>query len=1234
MRLPSAWRSRRSSRAPNKGSPSRLLTLASLATLANAINVVPVPSPNLDLSKLGKTGIAGDFTGISLYEWEGQNENSFATNGSQSLMTQFPDGSFLNVLDSDASIQAICVFKDALILGGNFTSLGGSEFTAIAQLDLNSTKLTNLTGITGQVNSLFCDEDSNTVYVGGSFQAGESTNAITWVQDNGFTSLPFAGFNGPVMSITQAANGNIVFGGSFTGLGNTSTPSETSEILVNLSTANITTTQGSTTTGFSDPENIICKTDGVDGSGNTWLMEDDTAGSWTANFEFGFEPTRLRLYNTHQDGRGTKTWRFTAFPINGIMNFTYIDPATNQNATCTSECPLSDDTSVEYQDFFFVNNVGMNEFTIDVSAWYGSGGGFDGIELFHQNIYTYAINDFNEPSCSNTSFPSTATSTGDWTVTPSGESNSEYITAQLTGTVSSDSAAVTFYPDVSESGNYTVSLYTPGCIQDDTCLSRGQVNLTWTLTEDEGASDDFRTLFQTNNYDKYDVLFTAVMDAASSSFRPSIVLTPGNDQTSDNVTIVAQRIGLYLQNSTGGLNGLFEYDPSKATVDTADFSTSQFDKLGSSFDDRSAVTTLAQDGDITYIGGNFSSSSIKNIVGIDTSNNSTVELDGGLNGAVNSLYASDGQVYAGGAFDNNLDKSNSALSHVAVYDSSSKAWSPLGAGVDGPVASIAPLSLNVSGSTPETVVALTGSFTSLLAFDDNSELTAEGFAVWVPSQKNWLQHVNGSYPAIGGILTTSLINATDGMSLYAGSLSSKALSANGVVSMGETLGAFPVNFTSQSSSNTTGSVTKRASVINSTETLTGVQAGAFYNSGAVTILGGHFTATTSNGSTASNLVIVDGNNKNATTGLPTGISDTSTFYALAVQDDNLFAGGRVNGTVDSSTVRGLVSYNLADSKFNSQPPALVGYDDVDVVVTSIKVRPDSSDVYVGGNFKSAGSLDCPGVCTYSTSNEQWTRPGLGLQGNVSSLLFPSSSTLVAGGELSINGTTYYLASYDVSAAVWSAFPDHSSLPGPVDAVTTANSDATQFWAAGTASDSSSVYLTKYNGSAWQSADVSLNKESVIKSLQIFSITSSHDSSSLIDANQVLMITGSLSIPGFGTASSAIFNGTTLQPYALTGNTGNTAGSISRVFVQNEDFFTSSGSGLAVGFVVLIALAISLGIMLLIVVAGLALDRYRKKRDGYVPAPTSYDRGGGMSRIPPEELLDSLSKGRSGAAPHI
>ena len=71
--------------------------------------------------------------------------------------------------------------------------------------------------------------------------------------------------------------------------------------------------------------------------------------------------------------------------------------------------------------------------------------------------------------------------------------------------------------------------------------------------------------------------------------------------------------------------------------------------------------------------------------------------------------------------------------------------------------------------------------------------------------------------------------------------------------------------------------------------------------------------------------------------------------------------------------------------------------------------------------------------------------------------------------------------------------------------------------------------------------------------------------------------------------------------------------------------------MALGFIVLIGLAISLGLMLLIVVAGLLLDRYRKKREGYIPAPTSmFDRGGGISRVPPGELLEELNKGRPGA----
>jgi len=62
--------------------------------------------------------------------------------------------------------------------------------------------------------------------------------------------------------------------------------------------------------------------------------------------------------------------------------------------------------------------------------------------------------------------------------------------------------------------------------------------------------------------------------------------------------------------------------------------------------------------------------------------------------------------------------------------------------------------------------------------------------------------------------------------------------------------------------------------------------------------------------------------------------------------------------------------------------------------------------------------------------------------------------------------------------------------------------------------------------------------------------------------------------------------------------------------------------LAVGFVVLIALAIALALTFLIVVAGIIAERIRRKREGYVPVQ-SYDKNNNMSRIPPEHLFGSM-----------
>ncbi|KAI1780061.1 cortical protein marker for cell polarity-domain-containing protein [Hypoxylon cercidicola] len=1221
-------------------SPSWLLTLTSLASFSRAITFNSVPNANLDTSQLGRVGIAGDFGGISLYQYEGQTEQPFNTNGSQQLMTQLPNGAFLNLLEADASIQTMCVFQGQVILGGNFTSLRGIQSPGIAVFDPNTSEVTPIANLSGQVNSLLCDDSAGKVYVGGSFRAVDSTNAITWLASKAWASLPFAGFNGPVNSITKAPGGHVIFGGSFTGLGNTSTPSTANGQIINLSTATIEADQSTSAAGFSDPKNIVCKSGGVNGAGNTWLLEDNTPGAWRATFNFGFEPTKLRLYNTHQDGRGTKTWRFTAQPINGILNFTYIDPATNQNLTCTSECPLSDDPTVEFQEFLFVNTIGMNGFSIDVSDWYGNGGGLNGIELIQNDIFAYAINDFNEPSgCANTTTPSEATATGPWTVTQSGQSSSQYLSAQLSKPVASDAASVVFYPDIKESGEYIIKLYTPGCLQDNTCLRRGQISVSGTLAA-SGVNQTMptRVLYQTNEFDKYDQLHIGSVDASSSSFRPSITMTPVAGQSDsisgDDFIMVAQRVGFERINSTSGLNGLFEYDPSQTTIDSSDFSSSAFITLGSTFSSDSAVASLVSTNDRTFVGGNFTSDNVRNIVAIN-SDEQTMPLDGGLNGEVLSMYLSQDQLFVGGRFNNTQDGSTSGLANVAVYDSSSNEWTPLGAGVDGAVASIVPVTLNMSDSTTEDVITLSGDFTQLLAFGNNAAAEVSGFAVWVTSQSNWLQNLDTPTPFLAGVLSTS-VAVSDNETLYAGSLSSQVLRAYGTATLSNELGSFPIKIqppASLSSSSASG-VSQHASSANSTETITGVVTGAFdENDGRnVTVLGGHFIANASNGSTIYNLAFIDSANSDTVTGLGTEISEDSVFLTLAIQNGNLFAGGRVNGTAQGSSINGLLSYNLASKSFNAQPPALDGDS---VVVTSVNFRPDTGDVYVGGSFDRAGSLPCPSVCVFGTGTNQWNRPGFELGGDVNCMMWSTNSVLVAGGNLTINGATAFLTSYDASNSQWSEFSGASDLPGPVIALTPANIERSQVWVAGT-EPNGSTYLMKYDGSTWKSAGVELGDSTVIYSLQMFTVTESHDSSDTVDSNQILMMTGSIDIPGFGTASSAIFNGTTVQPYALTSNTDSMSGSISRVFVQNENFFTSSSGNndMPLVFVALIGLAISLGVMVLIVLAGLALDRYRKKREGYIPAPTSmFDRGSGMQRIPPHELLHSLNQGRPGA-PHV
>lgn len=1114
--------------------------------------MTPIPSPNLNLEALGRVALAGDFDAISLYAYAGQTQG-INSNGSQSILSSLPNGAYAALSSADANIHTMCDFimrdgtSAGVIVGGNFTSLGGIDSQGIALFDPVSTNITALPGVLGTVSSILCDQETNSVYVGGSFRAANSTNAIAWVGMTGWANLPFAGFNGPVTSITKAPDGHIVFGGSFSGLGRTTMPTQRDEQVINLASATITTGFTTRRAGFDDPTDIVCPSNGTDSATRTWLLADDSPGFWQANMRFGYEPTKLRIWNTNQDGRGTRTFRFTALPINGIMNFTYTDPATGENAACDARCPLSHNATNPYQDFYFVNLVGMNGFRIDISDWYGSGGGLNGIELFQDDIFAYAVNGFNEPSCSNAEFPSEATAVGPWTVTPSGQSVSEYLTASIGA--NSASASVIFRPDIKQSGNYSVTIYTPGCMQDATCPMRGIVNVTASLTSSGGPA--FSTqIFQTNSFDKYDQVFLGEVEASTDSFRPSVTISPGTIRNGQRV--VASRIRFGLISFRGGLNGLFEFNPNQAVVDQ-DLAKSAINTAGNQLQPFAVVNALITHDDTIISAGRFANDNFENIMAF-RGNNATSLPDGGLNAGVETLFDSDDLLYVGGNFTRTSTGGVTGLNNIAAYRYSSNEWVAIGAGLDGPVESIVPLQLNITQNEPETTITFSGQFTSILATGNSEAINARGFAVWVPSRNDWLLNLDVPQMMLAGQLG-AYANVSNGTSLIAGTLVSQGQAISGAASLrgssrSLSIGQLPINIRANPAAS---SLTKRE--LTGNQNVSGVVTGQYFDNDGrnITILGGRFVATATDGSQIENLLFLNGGDNDVVTGLPFGIDNNSTFLALETQDNLLFAGGSITGQVSGSSVDGVVLYDLSSANyFTTQPPALVGEN---VIVNAIATRPGSSEVYVGGSFEMAGSLGCASVCMYQTSTGQWNTPGNGLSGTASALYWASDRRLMAAGNLTVSGNTTGIASYDARDQIWTTMST-TAIPGPVTAFANGRSDASRMWAAGTANNGS-AFLVEIDGDNFRPVGDVFGSNTNIRGLQVLPLSESHGPSSVLDDDEALLVSGQLDLPGFGSVSAALYNGTTLTPFVLSSTSDGQAGSISRMVTQNTYVSTSN-----------------------------------------------------------------------------
>ncbi|KAJ6164388.1 hypothetical protein N7470_003060 [Penicillium chermesinum] len=1193
-----------------------LSTLLTALPTAHAMAFDAISLPDLDLSSFGRVTITGDFNGVSLYEYKGQHEIT-QSNGSSSILTPLPNGILTNLTNADAQIQAMCSFtqKDGkfagIFVGGNFSTLGGVESPGAALFNPNSSHVTALPGLNGSVSAVLCDQDTNSVYVGGTFSYKNNTNVVAWSPDDGWTDLSFQGLDGPVKSILKTQDGHIIFGGSFQTSGNsTDKNKKVGQQILNLQNAKITSDAQTSLSGYQDPNNVVCSTSGESGQGKTWLLDDASPGFWHADLGFTFTPSRIRLYNTHMDGRGTKSFHLKAIPDDGIMNLTYTDDS-GKLAHCDQNCPLSDSTKEKYRDFTFVNSVGMQGFEIDILEWYGQGAGLNGIEVFQDEIYTYANNNFNEPTCAGIEYPATAKVSGDWSP------QSTWLKAKVTDANSADTSVV-FEPDVKKSGRYQIVLWTPGYNQANTFNSGGIANITVSPTKSGTGTAQPPASTQNQANEKLEYLYEGHVDAASDDFRPRNIdflaghiivqplfnLTAGSDSSSDDDDSGDS-------DDSDDLNGIFEWDPT-SKADSTDSSKSQINKVGASLGKDATITSLAENDGVIYAGGNFSDKSVHYVMAIDDGN-ATALSEGGLNRGVNALAVLGDTLYVGGNFTDTSDGGFDGLSYVASYSFSSKKWAALGKGLDGPVRTIYPIELNVSSAVNETTLAVSGDFTHILAANGNAQVYAPGFAIWIPSNKTWLQTSNVTQMQFAGQLAAvATVNDT---SILAGSLATDGYTANDAVWLDnpdDKVNLIPLSMNVDHSHDAIGLV---SSVY---DTSSGRN---------LTILGGQFNATASDGSTISNLALLNGTgDSQVISGLPKGLDSNSTFIAMYVYNDTLYAGGNITGSIDGSSVNGFVTYNLTSNEFvQDQPWSLRGGDVV--TVNAIAKHPGSSDIYVGGDFKSAGSLPCATVCALGSDNS-WSWPGVTISGNVLSLNWASSETLYAAGDIEVSGTKTLVATFNTKSQNWTPLKgaSESDLPGTLTAFAPAKEDISEFWIGGTWTNGSAYFLN-YDGSKFQTPGNMFSEGTSIRGLEILPLKDTHSSVSLLNDDQTLLIMGELVIPGFGNASAALYNGTAVTPFILSSKYDGQPGSMSQLISENNNPYDRKPGGHSNGIVVVVALCCALGCVFLIVVAGVILNKIQRRRQGYTAAPQTFgtDRPTDMQRVPPEYLFNSLGR---------
>ncbi|RLV92976.1 Bud site selection protein RAX2 [Spathaspora sp. JA1] len=1173
----------------------------------------PVAHPGLKYSEFGdRIGLFGTFDQLSFYTFVNASASLIQQpQANTSLFVQDVTNNFQQrVADLNGPVdQLVPISSTSVVILGGFSRINNKTVSHTPIIyNIDSGEIVEILNdqVDGNVNTVYVDDDL--IYLGGDFKFNNTySSAIYDISKKQLSITPFKGFesNSKITSIEKVQD-SIIFAGKFNKLGEqkNSTGNITgliqAEQIVSLKQATFTNVNSQT----QDSSTIICPLT------NTWNVLANEGGEWSVQFQQemqGINPTKARLY-IPPGSNGVKLFRIYSFPANGIMNLSYIDPHTNQLTFCDAWCPLTDITTLNqivtsqtatstndtfidngsffkyvddamtntlgygtnFQEFSFVNSIPMDKLTITVLDWFGEYGSLSGVELFSDSIIVYGNDLLNQPNCNDAKVSHSSITSGDFqsimNLVP-GLPNDYLVSQDL-------NASMVFYPNITYSGNYSIDIYTPGCIQDNSCANRGIVNV---VVHNGREIVSTSLIHQNNENNKYDHLYSGhftedddiTVEITFNSFiqeqsQPWIVV--------DKITV--ELLGLDAINHEVPLNGLFEYLPDQSV----NITNSSINSFATSYLPKDTLVNQVKFvDDSLFVLNNSTNLTQLNLESTKVSSISNLPITN----SISNMVDSNGLILLGDfsiredLHDLSTNQTESTANNIAKYDNNQ--WFSFG---------------NHVNNTVNTFTNTTINNIEYYIFSDGST-----FYNWDNSNKSWIS------PQFN--LTHAAKLSTTQQILVGNSFQLMNYSSTNQAYVSSKFGSF--DFVTDSNSTISNS---------------------FYVNSSLSIIGGSFTS-----GNITNIALVNNADPNTAIRPLVGTSPTwgdSQIQSLYVDSnqDYLFIG--VNGPVklQSNNVTGILVYSLLNGTFAQVQPATLSSttskrDDSTIQVNSMVMYDKGKKLLVGGKFDQAGSLNCVALCVYDIANTRWLNPNseqsVDISGTITDMKFlTSNQALISGRDLKLGDETVDFLMYNFDTQSFSKNDALNSGKQVQQFIITDNKDLKLI-------TMGENFIAGFDGTSWTRIDSDLDYSTPVEFTDIKLLTvakSTNYNQTYFNNDQILILAGNFSLAQYGPVNAALFNGSSWIPYIFTSES-NHLGTIKSLLIQDSYRYQSSqdlmqkllSKGKIVGISFAAAVGSTVVLALLYIVPYLILFKRKDKRGQFENGESS------TMRIKENEMLD-------------